>query len=185
MRSQEELYDELLVLRCQQNDVSAFDELVDRWQLRLWRYAYHLTEREDLAWDMVQETWAAVVNGISGLKDAASFPRWIYRILTNRCADLTRRQIRERQLLKSLAGESEVTHKDLTAAEQLTDDLQVAITQLHSDERSLLVLRFGDGLSVRDIGIVLGIPEGTVKSRLHHLKQKLKDITEREQKRDG
>jgi RNA polymerase sigma-70 factor (ECF subfamily) len=71
----QQIYDELLVLRSQAADKEAFDELVKRWQERLWRYAYRLTGSEQAAWDMVQETWVTIVKGLSKLNDAATFPR--------------------------------------------------------------------------------------------------------------
>lgn len=185
MKSREQLQDELLVLRCQQRDATSFDELVGRWQLRLWRYAYQLTGREDVAWDMVQETWAAVVKGISDLEDVASFPRWIYQILNNRCADSMRKQVRERRLLNRLASEASPAADLRRELREPTDELEAAISQLPAEQRSLLALRYVEGFSVRDIGTVLEISEGTVKSRLFHAKQKLKGIIERAQQRNG
>ncbi len=53
MKSRDQIQDELLVLECQTGDSKAFEELVDRWQERLWRHAYRLTGEEDAAWDAV------------------------------------------------------------------------------------------------------------------------------------
>jgi RNA polymerase sigma-70 factor (ECF subfamily) len=60
-KSRDQIYCELLVLRCQQEDRDAFDKLVGGWQERLWRYAYRVTGSEPAAWDAVQETWLAVI----------------------------------------------------------------------------------------------------------------------------
>jgi RNA polymerase sigma-70 factor (ECF subfamily) len=185
MKSQEQLYDELLVLKCQQHDAAAFDELVGRWQQRLWRYAYQLTGRDDLAWDMVQETWVAVVKGIFRLEDVAAFPRWIYRILTNRCADLTRATLRERQLQQTMAATASESANPADKASKPTEDLEIALGQLSPEQRALIVLRFGEGLGIREIADVLDVPEGTVKSRLFHAKQNLKEILARERNRNG
>jgi RNA polymerase sigma-70 factor (ECF subfamily) len=183
MKSQEQLYDELLVLRCQHHDAAAFDELVRRWQQRLWRYAYHRTGREDIAWDMVQETWVAVVKGILRLEDVASFPRWIYRILNNRCADATRKQVRERQLQQRIANDASNACMLEPNGKKSTGALQALIERLPPDQRALLVLRYAEGFDIREIAMVLDIPEGTVKSRLFHAKQKLKEGLERERQR--
>jgi len=80
MKSSERIIDEMLVLRCQDGDRRAFDELVGRWQERLWRHARVLTGDDDADWDALQETWLAVVNGLKRLNDPAAFPRWAYKI---------------------------------------------------------------------------------------------------------
>jgi RNA polymerase sigma-70 factor (ECF subfamily) len=183
MKSQEQLYDELLVLRCQQQDAAAFDELVGRWQERLWRYAFRVTGRNDLAWDLVQETWIAVIKGISRLHDVAAFPQWIYRILTDRHADLARKQARQRRLqLQMSSAAAEATKRN---SQNQRDDLQTLIERLPPEQQALIVLRYGEEFSIREMAAVLGIPEGTVKSRLFHTKQKLREGLERERERSG
>lgn len=183
IKSQEQLYDELLVLKCQQHDLAAFNELVGRWQPRLWRYAYRLTGRDDVACDIVQEAWVAVVKGIFRLEDASLFPSWIYRILTNRWADYTRKRVRDRRM------QHEVMSSDLIASRRDQDardsnaDLRWQIERLPPGQRALLMLRYGEGFDIREIAVVLGIPEGTVKSRLFYAKQKLREGLEREQRR--
>lgn len=61
--SRAQIYDELLVIKCQQGNKGAFDELVGRWQKRLWHYAFKVTGSEPAAWDIVQETWYEVLAG--------------------------------------------------------------------------------------------------------------------------
>lgn len=83
----QQVYDELLVLRSQDGEASAMDELVRRWQKKLRRHARYLTAGDEAAWDMTQETWMAVVRGIRRLDDPATFKTWVYRILVHKCAD--------------------------------------------------------------------------------------------------
>ena len=85
-KTREQIYDEVLVLRCQQGDREALDELVGRWQKRLWLYAYRVTGSEPAAWDIVQDAWFSIVKGFSRLRDSAVFPNWAFRI-TNRAMD--------------------------------------------------------------------------------------------------
>ncbi len=82
--------DELLVLRCQDGDGGAMDELVRRWHGRLLRHAWHLTRREDAASDVTQDAWVGIVRGIRRLSDPAMFRVWAYRIVTHKCADWMR-----------------------------------------------------------------------------------------------
>lgn len=83
----DDVYDELLVLRCQEGDQDALDELVARWQRRLFDHARRLTQQTDAAWDVVQEAWMAIVRGIGRLQDPASFRPWAYRIVTFKCTE--------------------------------------------------------------------------------------------------
>ena len=68
---QEQLHNELLVIKCQQGDSKAFGDLVLKWQERLWRYAFKVTGSETAAWNIVQETWCSVIKGLGKLKDAS------------------------------------------------------------------------------------------------------------------
>jgi RNA polymerase sigma-70 factor, ECF subfamily len=96
MSPHDRLNDELLVLRCQEGDAEAFEALVGRWQRRLWRYAWRLTGDESAAWDALQEAWIGISRGIGRLADAAAFPAWAYRIVSNKCRDSIRRDLRRR-----------------------------------------------------------------------------------------
>src|SRR5882724_5213511 len=94
----DQVLDELLVLRFQDGDGEALNELVCRWQPRLLRHAWHLTRQLESAADATQESWLAIVRKIDRLRDPAAFRAWAYRIVTHKCADLTRRQPIERHL---------------------------------------------------------------------------------------
>ena len=84
---QEQLHNELIVIKCQQGNSKAFSDLVGRWQERLWRYAFKVTGSEEAAWDIVQETWCSVIKGLGKLKDVSIFPCWLFRIANNKCVD--------------------------------------------------------------------------------------------------
>ena len=60
--ARERVVDEILVLRAQEGDATALRELVNRWQEPLWRYAHRLTARDDAAWDILQESWLAIIS---------------------------------------------------------------------------------------------------------------------------
>lgn len=176
-RSPEDIRDELLVLRCQDGDAQAMEELVARWQRRLWRHAWHLTGKEDAAWDVVQEVWMAIVRGIRRLEDPARFRPWAYRLVTNKGADWVRRQQRLRKLADDAARAVE------PAAEPSSGDagagLRRAFGRLPTDCRAILSLRYFQDISLGDIARILELPEGTVKSRLHHARNQLKSALER------
>jgi RNA polymerase sigma-70 factor, ECF subfamily len=174
-RTPEQIRDEWLVLRAQGGDREAFAELVGRWQPRLLRHAARLTGRADAGADVAQESWLAIVQGLRGLHDPACFPRWAYQILTNRAADWARRRSRQRQLTEPIADPMS-DENDSTSGELA--GLRAAIRLLPAERRTLLAMHYVDGLSVGEIAEALSIPAGTVKSRLHHTRNELRELLE-------
>ena len=94
MNQNERINDELLVIRAQEGAVDALSELVGRWQDRLWRLAWRLTDDEQAAWDVLQEAWIVISRRIGWLSDPAAFPAWAYRITSNKSRDWIRRRQR-------------------------------------------------------------------------------------------
>jgi len=172
--ARERVIDELLVTRCQAGEGGAFDLLVRRWQRRLWSYARSLTGEEDAAWDAVQETWMAVLRQVRGLRDPAWFAAWVYRIVRNKCADRCRRADLQRSIGK---GAAEFLRAKREAGEdEACEAVRWGLRQLPPEARELLRLRYNEGLTVVELAVVLGIPSGTVKSRLHYAREHLRRI---------
>ncbi|MHC4591974.1 MAG: RNA polymerase sigma factor [Planctomycetota bacterium] len=153
-KSRDQLYDELLVLRCQEGDREAFDELVARWQRRLWRQAHR---------------W---------LEDVATFPRWAFRIVNNKCADWIRKEQRRRGLSESASAGNRNTQVQAAGRSGRSGSLKEALERLPADRRALLSLRYVEGFDVGELADILGIPEGTVKSRLYHARAQLRQLME-------
>ncbi|MHC4596127.1 MAG: RNA polymerase sigma factor [Planctomycetota bacterium] len=180
-KSRAQIYDELLVIKCQQGDREAFDELVGRWQKRLWHYAYRVTGSESAAWDVVQETWFAIIKGLSKLKDAAGFPRWVFRILNNKCADWLRKEYLRSRLNNQFVNQAQNELDKKQNTNEKTESLRAAIAKLSPERRALLTLRYREGFDIGQIAEILNIPEGTVKSRLHRTLDQLRQIVGRYQ----
>ena len=178
MNRRERATDELLVLRCQEGDAGAFDELIGRWQERLWRHAWRLTDSRDAAWDAIQEAWITVSRDIRGLKDAAAFPTWAYRITSNRCHDWIRRQRRRRRADKAYAEGADRVENETPGAHQRSADLDEALSRLPGRDRAILSLRYEEEFGVAEIAKILKIPPGTVKSRLHYARKRLRHYLE-------
>lgn len=176
-------YDELLVLRCQDGDSLALDELVGRWQSRFVGHACRLTGQPEAAHDAVQDAWMAIVGGIGRLDDPARFAPWAYRIVSNKCVDWVRKQGRRRKLSQELGDErrreEEINRRDRSPTGE-RGRLVEALRGLAPDRQALLGLYYQDGFSVREIAEILEIPAGTVKSRLFHARGELKRALEGE-----
>lgn len=168
--------DEYLVSLSQAGSSEALDGLARRWTPRLLRYVARVlggSDSAEAARDVVQETWIGAIRGLRGLRDPAQFPAWIYGIATRKCADAIRANTRRRRLdAQAAAGESSRPVENLTSEQQI--DLAIAIRGLPPIHRAAVHLFYREELSVEEIASVLGIPAGTVKSRLHHARDALK-----------
>ena len=179
-KSRSQIYDELLVIKCQQGDKDAFDELVERWQKRLWHYACRVTGSESAAWDIVQETWFAIVKGLSKLKDTAVFPQWAFRIVNNKCTDWLRKQQRRSRLNNQLEEHAQSQSDKEQNSDEKSESLRAAVGKLSPDRRALLSLRYHEGFDIGQIAEILSVPEGTIKSRLHRTVNELRQLVEQD-----
>ena len=168
----------MLVLRCQQGDAGAFDELVGRWQERLWRHAWRLTGSRDAAWDAIQEAWITVCRDIRGLRDPAAFPSWAYRITSNRCHDWIRKESRQRRTDRAYAEQADRVENETRGARHRSADLEEALARLPGRDRAILSLRYEEEFDVAEIAKILQIPPGTVKSRLYYARERLRHYLE-------
>ena len=187
-RSLESIHDELLVLRCQSGETEAMEELIGNWQPRLWRHARRLTGRADAAWDVLQETLLAIVRNLHRLDDPALFRTWAYRIATNKAADWTRKQQRDRKLAEAVVNNGDPRslrvqqHQDFESTHEPNDDvgrLHDAMRELSGDRQAILAMHYVEGMGMAEISVALDIPAGTVKSRLYHARRQLKELLER------
>lgn len=176
MRSREQVVDDMLVLAAQAGAVEAFDLLARRWHPRLLRHAWHLTEDDDGAREAVQEAWLAVVRGLSRLHDPACFGAWALRITSRRCADWVARRRRTRRRTAPL--DSPVVAPEAPAATRELELVRDAVRRLDGERRALLSMFYVEGMSVAEIARALGIPSGTVKSRMYDARAKLRAVLE-------
>ncbi len=174
-----DIEDELLVLRCQAGDAKAFGDLVSRWHPRLRGLAARLTSDHEAAGDLAQDAWLAIVHGLRGLDDPAQFRVWAFRIVANKCADwIRRRQVRRdaAKELQAAGGDADrVTPQPALPRADELDPLQTALRQLPDDQRAILALHYLEGLGVSQMAEVFDVPVGTIKSRLHSARARLKN----------
>ncbi len=174
----DQLYERLLVIRCQTGDEAAFAELVARYHARLRYYARKMLGEKHSAEDVLQDVWFDVFRGLARLADPGAFPAWIYQITRARVARQLRRPRPPVQHLEEddLAGTAE-DGEEFTAED--AGRVHAALDRLSPAHREVLVLRFLEGMSYQDIARVTGGRLGTVRSRLHYAKRALRDLLER------
>jgi RNA polymerase sigma-70 factor (ECF subfamily) len=156
-----------LVRRAQRGDHDAFDELVDRHAPKLYRLAVAVIGPA-LAPDATQDALVRAWRELPGLREPAAFEAWLDRILVNRCRDLARADRRRVRLITvdELDG-AHPSSADPAARVDRSIDLDRALARLSVDQRAVLALVYFAGLPIREAAGVLGIPDGTARSRLH------------------
>jgi RNA polymerase sigma-70 factor, ECF subfamily len=174
----DQLYERLLILRCQAGDDAAFAELLQRYNGRLRYYVQKMIADREAAEDVLQEIWFGVFRGLRRLDDPAAFPAWLYRIARNRAYV----ELRKRQPLRKRF--QDIASADLPdpAEEFGSDDIEGihrGLDQLPAEQREVLMLRFLEGMSYEEIGAVTGLPLGTVRSRIFYGKRALRQALER------
>jgi len=181
--------DQEAVAQAAKGDHEAFRVLVERYQNRAYGLALRVMRDEESARDVVQEAFLKAYRSLDRFEGRSSFYTWLYRIVMNLCLDAKRRQPAgrlvewdeqravqtaavdpDRQRVAGPSGELERS--------QLRDALRHAIEQLPDDARETLVMREIDGLSYAEIAQALEIPKGTVMSRLHHARKRLRTLLE-------
>lgn len=166
--------DELLAIRCQLGEPQAFDELIQRWNDPIWRYLRRVAGRDDDAREMAQDVWLRVVRGISRLRDGAKLRPWLFGVARRVAMDRLRAQYATPQTADVAAVDppadeiAGTLHEDLAAMED-------ALQRLPLVEREVLTLFYLQELSLNDVAEVLGVPVGTVKSRLFRARRMLRD----------
>jgi RNA polymerase sigma-70 factor (ECF subfamily) len=178
--------------RLKSHDERAFNEFVQIYEQRIFGLVFRLLGRRDEAEDMAQEVFVQVFKAIGDFRGDARLGTWVYRIAVNLCKnrakDLSRRRADAQEELESeKAGWGDA--KGITSGEtarpdhlvegyQLERIVQLCIGELDPDFREVLVLRYVEDLSYEEIASITGLPDGTVKSRIHRARLMLKESVE-------
>lgn len=170
---------DLADVRAAQRERAAFAVLYRRYVDRVYGYAFYLLGDHHDAEDATERTFLAALGALDGFRDTgASFRSWLFRIAHNQVANALRSRGRRRDdSLDRVLEPADAT--DPAAQVTAADDarrVRAALGTLPADRRQVLVLRFVDGLSAREIGDVLGRSEGAVRVLQHRA---LRDLAER------
>jgi len=144
-------------------DAQAFDALVRRHQQRMWAVAVRTLRDPEEAADAVQDACLSAYRSASSYRGEARVTTWLHRIVVNACLDRARR--RSARPTVPLPEQPPADPRDRLAERETTLEVEKALAALPDDQRLALVLVELQGLSVQEAAEVLGVPEGTVKSR--------------------
>lgn len=164
---------EIIVLRCQNGDTDAFEELFERYQPRLKYYIRRLDTTGANTDDTLQDIWLTVFRKIHRLKDPNSFPVWLYRIARNKVYG----RFRQKQKFVRLPKEEhlpELAENEPVFTAEDAERLHKALNNIQPYQREVITLCFLEKLSYQAIAEILGCSLGTVKSRIYYAKESLR-----------
>jgi len=179
--SRSQALDEYQVLLAQDGDRRAFELLYKRWHPRLLRFAFRQIGNADAAKDVMQDAALTIAKNIGRVKDPSRFSSWAYTIVRRRAADYIARAVKNRRLVSEMAELPPAT-ETVSLDEQLS--LKQGLAKLPPTDRMILSLFYTDGMTGAEIAAGMGIPIGTVKSRLFAARAKLKSIYQDKPKGD-
>ena len=167
--------DERLLARVATQDRGAFHLLYDRYADAVYRYGLSILRKPHLAEDVLQETMMAVWKGAKSFSGRSKVMTWILGITRNQAHNILRKESKGQRLP---ATDPTTTPYDPTQSLHVDLCVQDALGTLSPLHREVMHLVFYENLTVRETAALLGIPTGTVKSRMHHARQALaKELT--------
>jgi RNA polymerase sigma-70 factor (ECF subfamily) len=171
-----------LVEAARRGDRVAYDALVRRKADAVYRTAFAILGSDADAQDATQEAFVAAWRGLASLRDADRFDAWLGRITMNACRMALRRRAKVHEIPIEGLADTRGTAGDPGLASTMgdADAFDRAFGRLTVDERAILVFRHRDDLAVDEIAARLGVPAGTVKSRLHRARAALERALARE-----
>jgi len=176
-----------MITRSQNGDINAFEELIARYERKVFAIAYRFMGNREDASDLAQEAFLKAFQSIQKFRGDASFSTWIYRIVSNVCKDELRKQKRSVQTsldeevwleegpVTKQIKDDKPTPEQVYEQTELKDYLQNLINNLNPEYRMVVILRDIQGYSYEEIAEILGCSLGTVKSRLNRARKALRE----------
>ena len=178
---------------CKAGNEKAFAEIVFHYQKKVLNIAYRMLGNFEEAKDLAQEVFISVFESIKDLKEEIKFDAWLTQITLNHCRNRWK-YLKRRQYFNSESLDDPIETEDGNIPKAIVDPsdspetlyekksiqefIQRGLLELKEDQRELLVLRDLQGFSYGEMGELLGLPEGTIKSKLHRARMELKEVLE-------
>jgi RNA polymerase sigma-70 factor (ECF subfamily) len=179
-----EIDERVLIQRCIGGDATAFEPLVEKYRQRVWRLAYQVLHDREEAWDVAQEAFVRAFHSLPSFRGQSAFYTWLFRITVNVATDRHRqRGAQARAFGPERVSEEEWARttpdpgggpEQQAARKEQRERIRSALDALPPKARTIIMLSDVEGLSYREIAEVLNCPIGTVMSRLHNARKRLK-----------
>ena len=169
----------IFIILAQQGDREAFDKLVDLYDRKLLYFIHRIIGEHHGALDILQNVWVNVFRKIKKLKSPASFRVWLYRIAHDLAVTELRKKMRRPISIEQI--DTVYEKEEESNPDQIFENAELvhlALCELSTDHRRVLTLYFLEDMSISQIAEVISCKTGTVKSRIHYAKNKLRQQIE-------
>jgi len=180
------LDDNTLIRLVLEGNTSAFDVIVRRYNTKVYSLAYRLLNSVEDAEDVAQDTFSQAFKGLGSFRGTSKFYTWLFRITYNLAISQRRKRKPALSLNSQTDSQGEITlpSDDASPMKNMEDEegktlMDKALGLLSLDHRAGLVLKEIEGFSYEEIALSLGVPVGTVRSRLHRARLELRAILEK------
>ncbi len=173
---------ENIIARARRGDADAFEQLVAAYRDQVFRLALRMCGSEADADEVAQEAFLSAWKGLPNFRGDSQFSTWLYQLTSHAAIDLMRRekrQIAAEDITGVSAPDPAPGPQQQAERSEQRQAVRDAIMQLTPEYRQIVVLRFLEELSYEEIGAMLTLPSGTVKSRLNRARAQLKEILSR------
>lgn len=170
-----------LIAECIAGNEDAIEALVREYEAGVFRLAFSILDDETEAHEVTQETFLSALRALPSYREQKSFKAWLYTIALNH----SRSHLRKRKILERLRSfltaifrveaERQASPEEATIQNEQEAAIWRSINQLDEGHRIVLVLRYFHELSIGEISEILSIPQGTIHSRLHNAREKLRE----------
>lgn len=179
--------DKEIIQKVLEGDNDAFGLLVEKYQTKVYNLALRMSGSEDDAFDLAQESFIRAWRSLGSFQFESSFSTWLFRLSSNICLDYIRARKRRAAVSLTVLGEEDdaetqldlpdpsMTPEEAVLAAEEKELLVRALNSLPADQRQIITLRAINDLSYTEIAEILGIQEGTVKSRLSRARAMLRN----------
>jgi RNA polymerase sigma-70 factor, ECF subfamily len=174
------------VRRVQAGDTEAFEPLVEKYKRKVFRLAYQVLRDQEEALDVAQEAFVKAFRALPAFKGDSAFYTWLFRITMNVALDRRRQRATRTKSLgaedvppeewERTATSTDPDPEDVATGAERRERIRKGLDSLSEPHRNIIILSDIEGLQYREIAEVLGIPMGTVMSRLHHARKRLREV---------
>jgi len=178
------LKNRLALQMCRQRSDEGFRMLLDMYERPLFYYLRRFVDREEDAWDALQEVWIKVLRSIASVKSPEALASWLYRVARTTLIDQQRRErhwepLPEDDETGAIADEGAWQE---AVASATAADIHWGLAKLPPAEREVLTLLYLEAFQIQEMAEITGLPEGTVKSRLHRARGNLRLLLEKDER---
>ena len=160
------------LILAKKGDKEAFSRVIQNVKVKLYKTAMAILKNDDDAYDAIQETLISAYKNINKLEHTEFFETWIIRILINKCYDVIKKNQKIVNINEKISEEVDSFYEMYSTE----SELELILNKIEKDLKMVTVLYYYDELPVKEIAIILNIPEGTVKSRLSRARKSISEI---------